>query len=220
MFSYFGGKSKIAKYYPYPRHQLIIEPFAGAAGYSMLHWKHDVLLNDIDDTIIACWQWLQNQLPSDMDNMPSSSHGRIPAPVHGAPDRLMQLMFQQGTASYRTMQGNFSPDRPFDRLKPKLHKIKHWRFMSGHYRAIPDVEATYYVDPPYQYVDRREYRFGRDMIDFADLSDWCKTRRGQVIVCDDTRATWLPFVSLNAPRSVTSGQRGTSVHEAIWTNDL
>jgi len=32
---YYGGKWRAAPRYPAPRHDLIIEPFAGAAGYAM-----------------------------------------------------------------------------------------------------------------------------------------------------------------------------------------
>jgi len=35
MFSYYGSKKKIVKYYPEPVHDVIIEPFAGAAWYSL-----------------------------------------------------------------------------------------------------------------------------------------------------------------------------------------
>jgi site-specific DNA-adenine methylase len=37
MFSYYGSKSKIVKYYPCPAHDKIIEPFAGSARYSLLN---------------------------------------------------------------------------------------------------------------------------------------------------------------------------------------
>lgn len=35
MWSYYGTKKKIAKYYPSPQYDKIIEPFAGAAQYSL-----------------------------------------------------------------------------------------------------------------------------------------------------------------------------------------
>ena len=47
MFSYYGSKNKIAKLYPLPKYDLIIEPFAGAAWYSVLHRYKNVLLNEI-----------------------------------------------------------------------------------------------------------------------------------------------------------------------------
>jgi site-specific DNA-adenine methylase len=41
MWSYYGGKSKIVQYYPDPKYDTIIEPFAGSAQYSLYgdNWK-------------------------------------------------------------------------------------------------------------------------------------------------------------------------------------
>ena len=46
-FSYFGGKWRTAKHYPGPSRDLIIEPFAGSAGYSVRHPHKAVILNDL-----------------------------------------------------------------------------------------------------------------------------------------------------------------------------
>jgi site-specific DNA-adenine methylase len=45
-FTYTGGKYRLAPRYPEPRHNLIIEPFAGSAGYSLRHPEREVLLID------------------------------------------------------------------------------------------------------------------------------------------------------------------------------
>jgi len=37
LFSYFGSKARIGNKYPKPIYDTIIEPFAGAAGYSYAH---------------------------------------------------------------------------------------------------------------------------------------------------------------------------------------
>ncbi len=44
MFSYYGSKSKIIKYYSTPKHDTIIEPFAGSAQYSFHYWDKQVIL--------------------------------------------------------------------------------------------------------------------------------------------------------------------------------
>jgi hypothetical protein len=36
-FSFFGSKWRVAPHYPAPERDLIIEPFAGSAGYSLRH---------------------------------------------------------------------------------------------------------------------------------------------------------------------------------------
>ena len=35
MFYYYGRKKQIAKYYPEPKYDTIVEPFAGSAAYSL-----------------------------------------------------------------------------------------------------------------------------------------------------------------------------------------
>ena len=46
MWSYYGRKSKFINLYPKPKHNIIIEPFAGTAVYSLHeeNWKNDVIL--------------------------------------------------------------------------------------------------------------------------------------------------------------------------------
>ena len=58
MFSYYGSKCKLAKFYPVPQYDLIIEPFAGAAWYSVLHRNKNVLLNENYEVIYNIWKWL------------------------------------------------------------------------------------------------------------------------------------------------------------------
>ena len=50
----------------------------------------------------------------------------------------------------------------------------------------------------------------------AALSEWCRSRRGQVMVCENEGARWLPFRPF---RSIQSTSNGVS-REVIWTNDL
>lgn len=46
MWTYYGTKKRIAKNYPAPIYDTIIEPFAGAAQYSLYgdNWKKKVIL--------------------------------------------------------------------------------------------------------------------------------------------------------------------------------
>ena len=63
MFPYFGGKKSIAKFYQSPEHNTIIEPFAGAAGYSLHHATpdHNVILIEKKPEIVDVWHWLQRR---------------------------------------------------------------------------------------------------------------------------------------------------------------
>jgi site-specific DNA-adenine methylase len=62
MFYYYGRKKQIAKHYPLPNYDTIIEPFAGAAAYSMFgdNWKKNVILIEKDEKVFQIWDWLIN----------------------------------------------------------------------------------------------------------------------------------------------------------------
>jgi hypothetical protein len=100
-----------------------------------------------------------------------------------------------------------------ERIASQLGAIRHWTLIEGAYGAAPDVDATWFIDPPYQVAGKR-YRCGSKGIDYAALGAWCATRQGQVIVCENVGAAWLPF----RPWREIRGSRKAS-HEAIWTND-
>ncbi len=72
---YYGGKWQAAPTYPPPRHRLIIEPFAGAAGYSVRHAHNDVLLLDISPVIVGIWSWLISASPADILEIPDIPEG-------------------------------------------------------------------------------------------------------------------------------------------------
>ena len=74
-----------------------------------------------------------------------------------------------------------------------LERIRHWDIRLGNYYQIPNYEATWFIDPPYQGINGYNHRFQH----YDDLATWCRSRRGQVIVCEREGATWLPFRSMN-----------------------
>lgn len=55
-FNFYGGKWKAAPTYPAPKHDTIIEPFAGGAGYSLRHHERQVVLIDRDPVIAGIWR--------------------------------------------------------------------------------------------------------------------------------------------------------------------
>jgi site-specific DNA-adenine methylase len=63
MFYYYGRKKQLAKYYPSTSFDTIIEPFAGAAAYSLFNdnWKKRVILIEKDEKVAAIWKWLINE---------------------------------------------------------------------------------------------------------------------------------------------------------------
>jgi hypothetical protein len=97
------------------------------------------------------------------------------------------------------------------RIARLLPEIKHWTIPCKDYRDLPDLRATWFIDPPYQYGGAH---YMVNNIDYIELADWCKSRKGQVIVCENTKAYWLPF----QPLCKTSGQRRETT-EAVWYNN-
>jgi len=75
MWSYYGAKTNIVKYYPPPKYGKIIEPFAGSARYALKYFDRDILLVDKYDVIIKIWKWLQKCSPNDIISLPRFKAG-------------------------------------------------------------------------------------------------------------------------------------------------
>ena len=57
-FSIYGGKWRVSKYYPKPKFQTLIEPFAGGGGYSLNFPHLNVVLYERDERIAGIWRYL------------------------------------------------------------------------------------------------------------------------------------------------------------------
>ena len=66
MFSLYGGKWRLAPRYGPPRHERVIEPFAGAAGYSTRWEPKKVILIERDPMIFGIWDYLIKATPSEI----------------------------------------------------------------------------------------------------------------------------------------------------------
>ena len=74
---------------------------------------------------------------------------------------------------------------------------------------INNLTATWFIDPPYQYGGQYyRHKFN----DYENLANYCLSRKGQIIVCENTKADWLPF----RPLKDMHGQLHTTT-EAIYT---
>jgi len=67
-----------------------------------------------------------------------------------------------------------------------IHRIKGWEFLQRDYTDAPQIEATWFIDPPFE-VGGNHYAFS--YVDYNFLAEWSKNRSGQVIVCE--AFTWL-----------------------------
>jgi hypothetical protein len=220
MFYYYGAKHRYASRYQRPTHRTVVEPFAGAAGYSV----HHLMRGNIDDAILVesnprvadLWRRLLEMSPADVLALP------IPEPGEWTTDYLwMTTAASSGIASssgYTLTEraGKVAAGMLRRIAKALPHLDGRVTIVEGDYTLAPDIAATWFIDPPYQTHDHisthslsrgRGYGpgHGSDDLDFAALGEWCRQRVGQTIVCEYEPADWLPFVP---PRATADGLGG------------
>ena len=203
MFSYYGTKKKLAHLYPNPEHKTIIEPFAGAAQYSLYgdNWKNDVILFDTNPKIVKIWDYLIQAKSPDILNLPDIQIGQKVTDFNlsDAERYLIGFCINPGSSCPKITASKRCRWNSYKRLiADSVHKVKHWKIYQQSYTAIENKEATWFIDPPYQKAG--QYYMGHNKIDFKSLGDWCKDRLGQVIVCENQGADWLPFKLLTEHR--------------------
>ena len=222
-FAYFGAKHKLAKRYPPPAHDTIVEPFAGSAGYAVRHASHvkRVVLIDADVAVVDMWHTLQSMSVADLAALDEELTGeRTTNPL---------LLGMSGSRTFRagllgkpqTVTPRMRQDWPHvrRRIAGALQFVESWEITLGSYAGAPDIEATWFVDPPYQpngTMAGDGYRCSE--IDYRHLAEWCRSRRGQVIVCEQSPAAWLPFYPL-AKQVHGAGVSSVQRVEVIWRND-
>lgn len=224
MFSYYGSKSKIVDYYPPPKYHKIIEPFAGSARYSLKYWQNDVLLVDKFDVVVNVWKWLQKCSYNDIVKLPQLTIGLDIRTLNLTDEELNFVGFMSGVAQgkprmkvspFAAIHFEESRKSKYETIAEQLHKIRHWEIICDDYNNLKNDKATWFIDPPYQYGGQHQYRFNNKSINFEQLAEWCKQRIGQTIVCENTKADWLPF----KPMKQIQGAANSFTTEAIWSNN-
>lgn len=216
MWSYYGRKWKIINKYPEPIYDTLIESFAGTASYAYKYWEKNVIIVDAFDKVIRIWKYLQQAKPEDILRLPDVGNGEFVGDKYSwmcdEEKWLMGFCINNASPIPKHTAGrmNFNSwNRDKIRIAKDLYKIRHWNFVLGDYRCLNNVEATWYIDAPYQF--QKLYKHNK--IDYPSLSEWCRSRKGQVIVCENSFADWMDF----KPLTRLSGQR-TVTTEVIWTN--
>lgn len=228
-FGYFGGKWRdTLPNYPPPRHDTIVEPFAGSAGYSLRYPSKNVVLCEINPVVAGVWKYLIGAQPAEVLAIPDIPAGGSVDDLHLIPEAaaLVGFWLNRGTSSPRKhpskwmrdgiRPGSFWGDRVRKTIASQVEHIRHWKVYECSYADCPvDGEATWFVDPPYE-TTGHHYTFGSKGIDYAALAVWCRERKGQTIVCETNGAAWLPFKPL---ASVKTTRRGKLSPEVFWTSD-
>lgn len=226
LFPYYGSKWRDARRYGAPSGDLVIEPFAGSAGYSTFYAPRRVHLFDLDQHIVGVWRYLIRTPAAEILALPDLEVGqnidslKLPQEARW----LIGFWLNRGSAQPKKTKTAYSArterqqlvwsQRARERIASEIDGVRHWTITQGDYRKAPiDSAATYYVDPPY--ADKgRYYRHNASAIDFVELGAWCRSLPGRVMVCEQAGAEWLPFRPLASIKST----KGRS-EEVIWTND-
>jgi len=222
MWSYYGAKTNIVKFYPAPKHDKIIEPFCGTARYALRYFDRDILIVDKYDVIIKIWQWLQKCSPQDILSLPRFKAGEnINNYTYDCEEQRLLIGFTIGFGFYepRHLATIRLRDRPnhqnyaLNKIASQLWKIKHWNIRLGSYESIENENASWFIDPPYK-IGGHVYRCNNKQIDYSHLAEWCKSRIGQTIVCEHIGADWLNFIPF-VDQNIRTGQ----FKEGIWSNE-
>lgn len=210
LFYYFGRKGRLAAKYPAPRHPLVIEPFAGSGAYT-LHWNPtDALLIEADVRVVELWSRLTEMTVEELR--------AYPAPVVG--QRTSDLWHLLAMASKDSLSVREYTVSPWAKASFELNRkiairsreqARAYTYIHGDFRDAPNVEATWFIDPPYQKV-ARGYKHGSGGVDYKALAAWVRSRKGQVIVCEQQGADWLPF----QPFTVQQNVQSTGHSKEVW----
>ncbi len=216
MWSYYGSKSKIINIYPPPKYGKIIEPFAGSARYALKYWDRDVLLVDKYIGIFMAWEYVINASKKDVFSLPKLKPGDNinDFDISDGEKHLLSFLVNVGNTGRNTMTDrSFGMyDQQIKNIGNNVFKVKHWKINLGSYEEIKNQEATWFIDPPYQFGGH-EYKENNKNIDFGSLANWSIDRKGQTIVCENTKADWMDF----KPMKEMQGQVHKTT-EAIWSN--
>jgi site-specific DNA-adenine methylase len=226
-FGYFGGKWRLSKYYPNPKYDTIIEPFAGSAGYSLRHGSgREVILVEKNPVIAGIWRYLINATADEILTL-SDDLEQIP---RGPARDLAGMWCAKAPTSPRKSRGGWCTKEEFagalwweqrcrERIASQLPAIRGWTIYEGSYEALQGWDSggvTWFVDPPYEKAGTA-YPNGTRDLDFTKLGEWCKSLRGQVIVCERFDAKWLEFTPLEAKQARL--KKDSSHREGVWIRD-
>jgi len=196
-----GRKKRIAHLYPEPECDIIVEPFAGSAAYS-LHgnrWERYVILSDLDEYVYRVWLYLKQVTIAELEKLPMLYKGDKLNKIRMlCPEERWLMAYHASVGCTNPEAVNVVTEWGSDKwlygkkyIIENVHKIRHWLILNEHYLDLPNIEATWFIDPPYQ---SSGYNYHvNDIVSYDLLANWSLGRCGQLIVCEGTDACWLDF---------------------------
>ena len=229
-FSYYGAKWNGAKHYGPPRHDLVIEPFAGSACYATRWDCPNVKLYDVSPDICDLWSWLIGGSADDVAAIPDKFENMDEVfSLDRGPQLLVRFWVSKGRAEPSSTLSPWYFQHRNDRdckvwgaaVKSRVIAqkplIERWTIERKAWWEIDVEEAHWHVDPPYN--NTAGSRYPHSDLSYSSLGAWCRGLPGTVDVCENSGADWLPFRSLYSVVS-TRGRREKGIsREALWRND-
>ena len=161
--------------------------------------------------VYKIWRYLQNASKEQILSLPNDITDLRDMDLLDEEKYLIGYCIGRGSARPRNTCGKFNnwiQDKI--RIADNVEKIKHWDIRFGDYRQIENEEATWFIDAPYK---MQIHGYNHKIDNYDDLADWCKSRKGQVIVCENSHGDWLPFRPLRQMQGINK-----QTLEVIWTN--
>jgi hypothetical protein len=223
-FSYYGGKWRVGLKYPEPVYGEIVEPFAGSAGYSMRYYDRDVLLCDLNPVVSGLWEYLIKVKEEEVMGLPLEIDHVDNLVVCEEARWLIGFWLNKGGVSPKKspskwMRSGMNVSSHWGeairfRIASQLKYIRHWRVVKGSYEDLENREAVWFVDPPYVGRAGQEYRY--KFSEYDKLGEWCRGRLGQVIVCEQSGADWLPFEPFMSIKALEGRHGRGRSEEVVW----
>lgn len=208
--------------------QKIVEPFAGGAGYSLRHHHLDVYLYDVNPVVAGVWDFITSGDSRTIDILPDvifhvDEISQFPQEVKWLVGFWMNAATVSpcktlsSSAAKRIRSGvttGFCWRKSIkERIVRQMPLVRHWRVQNKSWEHADHGAATYFVDPPFS---TKGVFYPFNSVDYGSLSEWCTTRQGQVIVCESSDATWLPFTPLATVKA--KGVRNNVHNDGLWVS--
>jgi site-specific DNA-adenine methylase len=225
-FSYYGSKYRLCQqgFYPAPSlGNVVIEPFAGSATYSVYHEPKRAILIDKDPVIVGIWNYLINASEKQISSLPTMGYKNI-YDFENALSELQQV--ERDLIGFWTAKARPQPSKSLgnwfttyykekgcrvwneyvkDRIISQLPKIRKWQAILGDYDtddyfdylfliSKPWTHLTYFIDPPYSSNAGKKYKHNK--INYPHLKRWIeKNKQSQIIACENQDLTyrWADF---------------------------
>lgn len=138
-FKYFGSKFNLASRYPRPEGGTIVEPFAGSASYSTLHFDRSVVLVERTPWVADIWGWLIRAAPEEILALPTDLEPGTDLDSLGLgydAASLIAAWQRVGRNDNRTVSvwngkpGMWRP-KARDDIAKQVDRIRHWQAIKG-----------------------------------------------------------------------------------------